>query len=36
MEEKPPERRKKYMVPENYLESEVESIIGLVNKQVKK
>ena len=31
-EEKPPERGKKYVVPGNYLESEVESIRGLMNR----
>ena len=32
MEEKPPEVRKKYVVPENYLQNEIEIIRGLENK----
>ena len=32
VEEKPPERGRKYVVPENYLESEVENIRRLVNR----
>lgn len=32
MEEEPPEMRKKYVLPEDFLEREVESIRGLVSK----